>query len=120
MDISKLQDIDINIFGKEEDTMKWFDNYLKTRNGSFANSVNLFQKYYYKCFQDLINLQYDKDSKKIEYQFLGNDSKDYLCNHINRQDIDQCLNNRYHLQILRILKNNSYLRDTCLEWNLIS
>lgn len=120
MDISKLQDIDINIFGKEEDTMKWFDNYLKTRNGSFANSVNLFQKYYYKCFQDLINLQYDKDSKKIEYQFLGNDSKDYLCNYINRQDIDQCLNNRYHLQILRILKNNSYLRDTCLEWNLIS
>ncbi len=115
-----LKDVDKNIFGKEEDTMRCFDNYLKTRSGSFSTSVHLFQKYYHKCFQDLINLQFDQNSKRIEYQFLEEDSKDYRCNYINQQDIDQCLNNGYAIQILSILKNNSYLRDTCLEWNLLS
>lgn len=115
-----LKDIDITIFGREEDTLRWFQNYLENSTGSFSRSVELFQKYYHKCFQDLIELKFDKDSRRLEYQFLTENDKDYTCNYINQQDIDHCIDNRYHIQILKILKNNSYLRDTCLEWNLIS
>lgn len=115
-----LKDIDVTIFGREEDTLRWFQKYLDNSTGSFSRSVELFQKYYHKCFQDLIELKFDKDSKRLEYQFLTDKDKDYSCNYINQQDIDHCIDNRYHIQILKILKNNSYLRDTCLEWNLIS
>ena len=113
-------DINTNIFGREEDTIRWFDNYLKNSTGSFSRSVDLFKKYYFKCFQDLIKLEYDKDSKRIEYQFITDKDKDYSCNYINKEDIDNCLNNNYHIQIIKILRNNSYLRDTCLEWGLLS
>ncbi|MBR2827714.1 MAG: hypothetical protein IKE70_00570, partial [Bacilli bacterium] len=115
-----LKDVDITIFGREEDTLRWFQKYLDNSTGSFSRSVELFQKYYHKCFQDLIELKFDKDSKRLEYQFLTEKDKDYSCNYINQQDIDNCIENRYHIGILKILKNNSYLRDASLEWNLIS
>ena len=118
-----LKDVNQTIFGREEDTLRWFDSYLEKSSGSFSTSVGLFRKYYEKCFQDLVNLKLDSEATRVEYLFLPDDKEDsnlYECTYINQDDINQSKNNHYHLNILEVLRNNEYLRNTCLKYGVLS
>jgi len=117
-----LDDINKNIYGSEEDSMRWFDEFLKSSKGTFATSVELFQKYYDKCVDDLVHLNLDVDSRRVEYDFLGDSPEEdvhYKCNYMNQQDIDNCISNSYHLNIIETLRHNSYLRDSVERLGLI-
>lgn len=122
MDSIILNDINQNIYGSEEDSMRWFDQFLRSSKGTFATSVELFQKYYDKCVDDLIHLNFDADSKRVEYEFLGDSPEEdvhYKCNYMNQQDIDNCISNSYHLNIIGTLRNNSYLRESVQKLGLL-
>ena len=116
-----LEGMDTILFGKEEDTLKWFEDFLKQANGSFQTSVFLFRKYYQKCVEDLAHLQFDS-KKRVEYAALGEDkeaSLDYECNYINQQDIDQCKSSHYHTNIVEVLRNNPSFGETAVEMGFL-
>ena len=118
-----MEDVNQVLFEREEDTLRWFDDYLKDTSGSFFTFLELFRKYYDKCFQDLIHLKLDSDATRVEYSFLPDDKENssfYECNYINQDDINQSKNNHYHLNIIEVLKNNEYLRDTCIKYDVLS
>jgi len=70
--MSLLDNMNQTIFGREEDTLKWFDDYLEHTSGSFHTSSELFRQYYHKCVEDLVQLQFDPSKKRVDYLFLDN------------------------------------------------
>ena len=109
------------LFESEDNTLLWFEDFLNTTSGSFKTSVELFRNYYHKCVEDLVHLQFNPEKQRLDYVDLdgGENSLDFECNYISQQDIDQCKNNRYHTNILEVLKSNSSLAEEAIHLGLI-